>query len=267
MNFSDCTDYSRFRDSLNRDCSWYAENTSRCTSRFQNSKGQSANDACCACSGGEGPISDYKPICKDNSGYKDRDGYTCSFYEENVGECDDIYANAKGISPCEACCICGGGSTSAPSGGQFAGIFEIQSKTTGRYLHFSNVRGVTMSFDKVYVKIIGFGNNYALQQYNAYGDLDDTYLTIDKPTGSAYVTVTNVLTSMEEFVIETSSSWDVSGAITIQHAESGRYLRALSNGQVSVSRTVSLSEHFLLEEFGMADEIGEDGINKLQESA
>ena len=109
----------------------------------------------------------------------------------------------------------------------------------------------SFSPDRVLIQIISYRDNYAIQQYipSQISSVDPSYLTIDDPTGLAFVEATTRLTSSEEFEIADVNSLGTSGAITFQHVESGRYLRARTNGDVSVSRTVSFTEHFLLREY------------------
>lgn len=112
-------------------------------------------------------------------------------------------------------------------------------------------RGARFSADRVLVRITSYRNNYALEQYipSQISSVEPSYLTIDDPTGVAFVEATTRLTSNEEFEIAAVDSLAMSGAVSFQHVQSGRFLRARSNGEVSTSRTVSFTEHFILREF------------------
>jgi len=85
-----------------------------------NSDGVSPLDACCVCGGGQ-----ENETCTDVPNYKDKYGTTCKTMKE-VGNCKDgkpgkiseqqlrEEANSDGVSPLDACCVCGGGQASLP---------------------------------------------------------------------------------------------------------------------------------------------------------
>lgn len=133
----ECTDVEGWEDSFADGCNWYADPSdddggeTRCEAHGNSYKnlGHTANTACCTCGGGEG----FLETCEDVAGYLDCGGDTCAFYvNEEVGDDDYEYddgdtvcasfgwncAGPSGLTPDEACCICGGGSVRSVAVGE-----------------------------------------------------------------------------------------------------------------------------------------------------
>lgn len=94
-------------------CAWFAEGN-RCSSYgvHKNSDSSNANKMCCACGGGDlvaGGIEPDEPACINGDGWKDATGDTCTYYKINQNACKsfgDSYADAKGFTANEKCCVC-----------------------------------------------------------------------------------------------------------------------------------------------------------------
>jgi len=125
----ECTDVAGWVDSYDDGCDWYEDpsdddgDETRCEAygnSFAND-GHTANTACCVCGGGEG----FLDTCENVSGWVDCGNDACSFYEDNDLGDDDYYTfddgdtacsywgdgcpGPSGLTPNEACCVCGGG--------------------------------------------------------------------------------------------------------------------------------------------------------------
>lgn len=101
-------------------CEWYSQKKKRCKKYGGKHpwKGLTANDACCACGGGEGEGKALKPVCVDltlanGDPWHDEGGpkTTCQWYSEKSNRCKKYGSKYpfEEMTASAACCTCGGG--------------------------------------------------------------------------------------------------------------------------------------------------------------
>ena len=252
-----CIDNPRFVDSYGDRCSFYDDFPKRCDDR-KNQDGQTPNSECCACGGGtritpsptrsptRRPTPRSNSECTDYPNYADVDNLKCSYYDTNAEDCLEKYKNDDGVSPLEACCVCGGGTTeNNPPAMKYVSNWFLRALAypeKSYYLYIDRKEGVSMRSDKkVIVNIVAHNDKYALKAFCPnQSTCEDTYLTVQGDYGASHVATTSRLTSTEEFDIETET---IFGSIAIKHVESGRYLTARED-QVIPEITLGINARF-----------------------
>jgi len=113
-----CTDEG-WLDFYGDTCEWYAVNDhcAKYGDIWAKNGGIAANEACCACGGGStlDTPEPTAPPCTDNpEGWQDYHEHNCEWYAVNnhCAKFGNDFAKNDGITANDACCACGGGSTS-----------------------------------------------------------------------------------------------------------------------------------------------------------
>ena len=120
---SSCTDVPGWADSYGDGCAWYVDadgsNCSEYGGGNAGNNGQTANEACCVCEGGNAPPTTSPPpvnspvsSCTDVPGWADFYGDGCTWYDDGSTSNCDYYGEMEGTNRQtgnEACCVCGGG--------------------------------------------------------------------------------------------------------------------------------------------------------------
>lgn len=133
----ECDSIPGWRDGDGYDCLWYAlydgQECGVSGHLYPGEFGLTANQACCVCAerphaslppppppaqvpAVPWPTVPVDPRCTDVPSWQDSDGYGCSWYTSfGAMECQisgHLYAGTLSLTANEACCVCGGGSTS-----------------------------------------------------------------------------------------------------------------------------------------------------------
>ena len=120
---SSCTDVPGWADSYGDGCAWYVDadgsNCAEYGGGNAGNNGQTANEACCVCEGGDAPPTTSPPpvnspvsSCVDVPGWADFYGDGCTWYVDDDGSNCASYGEIEGNNGQtgnEACCVCGGG--------------------------------------------------------------------------------------------------------------------------------------------------------------
>ena len=120
---SSCTDVPGWADSYGDGCAWYVDadgsNCAEYGGGNAGNNGQTANEACCVCEGGNAPPTTSPPpvnspesSCTDVPGWADFFGDGCTWYDYGSTSNCDYYGEMEGTNRQtgnEACCVCGGG--------------------------------------------------------------------------------------------------------------------------------------------------------------
>ena len=90
---------------------------------FHRLDGLTANEACCECGGGTATL---PPKCYDTSGWVDSYGDGCTWYEAFANRCESwgTDVGADGQTANQACCVCGGGTTTCEDNPSFTFLLD-----------------------------------------------------------------------------------------------------------------------------------------------